>query len=92
MIMRWHCRYEISLNCYLSNNVSEYRFLYKTNCATLQPTPQVMMDRERAYIPRLQIEFIDLITLPVYRKVVQGPRKKYVNHVKQDPDRARQNS
>ena len=51
-----------------------------------------MMDRERAYIPRLQIEFIDLITLPVYRKVVQGPRKKYVNHVKQDPDRARQNS
>ena len=27
------------------------------------------MDRERAYIPRLQIEFIDLITLPVYRKV-----------------------
>ena len=29
-----------------------------------------MMDRERAYIPRLQIEFIDLITLPVYRKVL----------------------
>ena len=28
------------------------------------------MDRERAYIPRLQIEFIDLITLPVYRKVL----------------------
>ena len=29
-----------------------------------------MMDREKAYIPRLQIEFIDLITLPVYRKVL----------------------
>ena len=28
------------------------------------------MDREKAYIPRLQIEFIDLITLPVYRKVL----------------------
>ncbi len=29
--------------------------------------PQVMMDRERAYIPKLQIEFIDIIALPVYR-------------------------
>ena len=37
-----------------------------------------MMDRERAYIPRLQIEFIDLITLPVYRKVLD----QYYLHVK----------
>ena len=29
--------------------------------------PQEMMDRERAYIPTLQIEFIDHIALPVYR-------------------------
>ncbi len=29
--------------------------------------PVEMMDRDRAYIPSLQIEFIDHIAMPVYR-------------------------
>lgn len=30
-------------------------------------TPMEMMDRERAVIPKLQIDFLDAIALPVYR-------------------------
>lgn len=30
-------------------------------------TPSEMMDRDRACIPKLQIDFLDAIALPVYR-------------------------
>ena len=32
-------------------------------------SPQEMMDREKAFIPDLQIQFLENITLPVYKWV-----------------------
>ena len=35
-------------------------------------TPNEMMDRDRAYIPQLQVQFIDSVALPVYRYVLNN--------------------
>ena len=40
--------------------------------------PSEMMDRERAFIPKLQIQFLDDIALPVYRCVARSSPARFL--------------